>query len=233
MDTKRTAIVTGGNRGIGYDICRQLGEQGYTVLMGSRDAANGAEAAAALRDGGADVTALTLDVSQRGSIEQAVTTVWERFGRIDVLVNNAGIFLDRYSGLDVTPDTVRQTLEVNVLGPLQLMQAVIPYMQQGGYGRIVNVSSMMGQLSGMGSGSLAYRTSKSALNALTRVLAAEVRDSNILINAASPGWVRSDMGGPSASRTLAEGADTPVWLATLPDSGPTGGFFHDRQQVAW
>lgn len=233
MNTKRTAIVTGGNRGIGYDICRQLGEQGYSVLMGSRDAANGAEAAAALRDGGADVTALTLDVSQRGSIERAVASAWERFGRIDVLVNNAGIFLDRYSGLDVAQETVRQTLEVNVMGPLYLMQAVIPYMRQGGYGRIVNVSSKMGQLSGMGSGSLAYRTSKSALNAMTAILAAEVRDSNILINAASPGWVRSDMGGPSASRTLAEGADTPVWLATLPDDGPTGGFFHDRQQVAW
>jgi NAD(P)-dependent dehydrogenase (short-subunit alcohol dehydrogenase family) len=157
----------------------------------------------------------------------------DQFGRIDILVNNAGVLLDRGPGMDVTGDQLRQTFETNVVAPVQLMQAVIPFMQQRDYGRIVNVSSIMGSMANMGAGTLAYRASKSALNAATRVLASETADSGILINACHPGWVQSDMGGPNATRTIPEGADTPVWLATLPDDGPTNGFFDKRQPLAW
>jgi NAD(P)-dependent dehydrogenase (short-subunit alcohol dehydrogenase family) len=160
--------------------------------------------------------------------------VIDKFGRLDVLVNNAGIHLDSDKrGLDVPLNEVRETFEVNVNGPLRLSQAFLPLMKEHNYGRVVNVSSNMGSLSKMSGQSAAYRMSKAALNAMTRVLASEMRGHNIKINTMSPGWVRSDMGGPSAPRSLEEGADTIIWLATLPDDGPTGGSFKDREPLAW
>jgi NAD(P)-dependent dehydrogenase (short-subunit alcohol dehydrogenase family) len=233
MNANQVAIVTGGNRGIGLEICRQLAQQQITVILTSRSLVKAEQAAADLHDAGLSVFARQLDTTDAFSIERLVTDVMDEFGRIDILVNNAGVFLDRNPGMSVSADQLRQTFETNVIGPIKLMQTVIPHMRQRGNGRIVNVSSRMGSLEHMGSGSLAYRSSKSALNAATRVFSAENVDSGILINACHPGWVQTDMGGPNASLTIEDGADTPVWLATLPDDGPTGGFFADRKPLAW
>jgi NAD(P)-dependent dehydrogenase (short-subunit alcohol dehydrogenase family) len=152
-----------------------------------------------------------------------------------MLVNNAGILIDhidtRLAELDLEP--LRWTLETNLCGALHVTQVVLPLMRRNGYGRIVNMSSGLGQLSDMRAGTPAYRISKTALNALTRILAAELEGSNIKINSTCPGWVRTDMGGPNATRSVQEGADTAIWLATLPDDGPSGGFFRDRQPIPW
>src|SRR4051812_21220951 len=234
-DAARIALVTSGNRGIGFEICRQLARSGLAVVLAARDAGKGKAAAKTLHDEGLQVEFHRLDVTSCRSIRACVAAVAEKRGRVDVLVNNAGVLLDARGTrfLDSKLDTYRDTLEANLFGPLQLAQAVVPLMKANRYRRIVNLSSGMGQLSDMGSGSPAYRISKTALNALTRILAAEFRDSNVLANAMCPGWVRTGMGGESAPRTPAEAADTALWLATLPDDGPTGGFFRDRQSIPW
>jgi NAD(P)-dependent dehydrogenase (short-subunit alcohol dehydrogenase family) len=232
---ERIALVTGGNRGIGLEIARQLAQQGLAVVLTARDAAKGKAAVKALQDDGLNVGFQRLDVTSCRSIRAAVAAVAERSGRIDVLVNNAGVLLDPRGSrfLDSKLDTYRDTLETNFFGPLQLAQAVVPLMKANRYGRIVNLSSGMGQLEEMGSGTPAYRISKTALNALTRILAAEFRGSNILVNSMCPGWVKTGMGGDHAPITAAQGADTAVWLATLPNEGPTGGFFRARKPIAW
>jgi NAD(P)-dependent dehydrogenase (short-subunit alcohol dehydrogenase family) len=155
--------------------------------------------------------------------------------RIDILVNNAGILVDRRgaSVLDVPVETMRATFETNSYAPLQISQALVPLMRERGYGRIVNVSSGLGQLESIGDGTPAYRASKAALNVLTLMLAAATKGSGILVNSMCPGWVRTDMGGANATRSVEKGAETAVWLATLPDDGPTGGFFRDRKPIAW
>jgi NAD(P)-dependent dehydrogenase (short-subunit alcohol dehydrogenase family) len=231
----RVALVSGGNRGIGYEICRQLARDGLTVVLTARDAGKGKAALKALADEGLSADFQRLDVTSCRSIRSCVSTVAERHGRIDVLVNNAGVLLDPRGSrfLDAKLETYRDTLEANLFGPLQLAQAVVPLMKANRYGRIVNLSSGQGQLADMGSGTPAYRISKTALNALTRILAAEFRESNILVNSMCPGWVRTGMGGESAPRTPEQGADTALWLATLPDDGPTGGFFRDRKPIEW
>jgi len=234
-DVARIALVTGGNRGIGLEICRQLGAHGLAVVLTARDGGEGKAAVKALQDAGLSVEFQRLDVTSCRSIRACVAAVSERRGSIDVLVNNAGILADPRGSrfLDSKLDTYRDTLETNFFGPLQLAQAVLPLMKANRYGRIVNVSSGMGQLAEMGAGSPAYRISKTALNALTRILAAEFRDSNVLVNSMCPGWVRTRMGGEGAPRTAEQAAQTAVWLATLPDGGPTGGFFRDREPIAW
>ena len=234
-ETARIALVTGGNRGIGLEICRQLAARGLSVVLTARTGSEGRAAAKTLQDAGLDVEFHRLDVSSCRSIRACVSAVAGRRGRIDVLVNNAGVLIDPRGSrfLDSKLDTFRDTLETNFFGPLQLAQAVVPLMKAHRYGRIVNVSSGMGQLAEMSGGSPAYRVSKTALNALTRILAAEFRDSNILANSMCPGWVRTRMGGEGAPRSVAEAADTALWLATLPDEGPSGGFFHDREPIAW
>jgi NAD(P)-dependent dehydrogenase (short-subunit alcohol dehydrogenase family) len=233
--TVRVAIVTGGNRGIGFGICRQLAQRGIRVVLTSRDAAKGGAALKKLREAGLPVTFHELDVTSARSVAALAAFVTAEFGRVDILINNAGIMIDPRGSrlLDSKLETYRETLETNVFGPLALTQALLPPMQQQNYGRIVNVSSTLGQLSAMGTGTPAYRISKAALNALTCIVAAETRASNILVNSMSPGWVRTDMGGPNAPRSVAQGADTAVWLATLPDGGPTGGFFYDRKPIPW
>jgi NAD(P)-dependent dehydrogenase (short-subunit alcohol dehydrogenase family) len=238
MLERRVALVSGGNRGIGLEVVRQLGKLGMIAVLGSRDPDKGATAAGRLASAGVEAPVVALDVTDAGSIAAAVADVVERFGRIDVLVNNAGIALDGSrspvsSVLEVSPEIVARTLDANTLGPLRLIQAVVPAMQARGYGRIVNVSSGLGQISGMGGSWPGYRMSKAALNALTRIFAAEVGSANIKVNAVSPGWVRTDMGGQEAPRSVAQGADTIVWLATLPDDGPSGLFFEDRKPIAW
>lgn len=231
---QRVAIVTGGNRGIGLEIGRQLARQGLRVLLAARDRALGERAVGALRNEGLDVDFHRLDVTDQTSVRRLVKDVADRVGRADVLVNNAAIYVDRsLSAVEVDLALVRQTMETNFYGPLRLCRLFVPLMQRQGYGRIVNVSSRMGSLHHMGAGALAYRASKTALNALTRVLAADLRETNILVNSVDPGWVRSAMGGAHATRSVQEGADTAVWLATLSDDGPTGGFFRDRQPLQW
>lgn len=234
-DAARIALVTGGNRGIGFEICRQLGMHGVNVVLAAREATKGKAAAKALQNEGLPVEFHRLDVASCRSIRSCVAAVTERRGRIDVLVNNAGVLNDPRGSrfLDSKLDTYRDTLETNLYGPLQLAQAVIPLMKANRYGRIVNVSSGQGQLSEMSTGSPAYRISKTSLNALTRILAAEFSGSNILVNSMCPGWVRTAMGGDGAPRTPGEGADTALWLATLPDEGPSGLFFRDRQPIPW
>ena len=238
MLERRVALVSGANRGIGLEVVRQLGKLGMIAVLGSRDPDKGATAAGRLASTGVEAPVVALDVTDAGSIASAVADVVERFGRIDVLVNNAGIALDGSrspvsSVLEVSPEVVARTLDANTLGPLRLIQAVVPAMRARGYGRIVNVSSGLGQISAMGGSWPGYRMSKAALNALTRIVAAEVGSANIKVNAMSPGWVRTDMGGQDAPRSVAQGADTIVWLATLPDDGPSGLFFEDRKPIAW
>lgn len=231
----RIALVTGGNRGIGFEISRQLARNGLAVVLTARETAKGKAATRTLVDEGLAVEFQRLDVTSCRSIRACVAAVAERRGRIDVLVNNAGVLLDPRGShfLDSKLDTYRDTLETNLFGPLQLAQSVVPLMKANRYGRIVNLSSGLGQLHDMGAGTPAYRISKTALNALTRILAAEFRESNILVNSMCPGWVRTGMGGDHAPKTPAEAADTAVWLATLPDEGPSGGFFRERKAIEW
>jgi NAD(P)-dependent dehydrogenase (short-subunit alcohol dehydrogenase family) len=228
------ALVSGGNRGIGRDVVRQLGERGITVVLGSRDLKRGEEVAAELEAKGLRIVAKQLDIRDEAGVERVARELEEEFRRIDILVNNAGI-TDPWRGTaeDANFDAVKDVLETNLFGAWRLAKAVIPLMRRNGYGRIVNLSSGMGQLSDMRGHSPGYRVSKTGLNALTRMLASELAGENILVNSVCPGWVRTDMGGPGARRSVEEGADTPVWLATLPDGGPSGGFFRDRKPIPW
>jgi NAD(P)-dependent dehydrogenase (short-subunit alcohol dehydrogenase family) len=230
----RIALVTGANRGIGFEVCRQLARSGTKVILTARNVDAGEDAAASLRRKGLDVHFCPLDVTDVQSVTAAWQYVEREFSRLDILVNNAGIDLDdEISFFEVSPAVVQQTYDTNTIGPLRMCQAFVPLMRQHNFGRVVNVSSGSGQLSGMGGTTAAYRMSKSALNALTCIVAAEVSAYNIKVNSACPGWVRTDMGGPHAPRSVEQGADGIVWLATLPDEGPSGGFFRDRKPVPW
>jgi NAD(P)-dependent dehydrogenase (short-subunit alcohol dehydrogenase family) len=224
-------LVSGANRGIGREIVRQLAERGVTTILGSRDEEKGRVAAEGM-DG--NVRVRQLDATDEKGIAQLAYDIEEEFGRLDVLVNNAGISIDRgQHGVDADLDVVRESLEMNLFGAWRFCEVFVPLMQRNRYGRIVNVSSGMGALNDMGGGSPAYRVSKTSLNALTRILASELRGMGILVNSVCPGWVRTDMGGSGASRPVEEGADTPVWAATLPNNGPNGCFFRDRRQIPW
>ena len=227
----RVALVSGGNRGIGLEICRQLAGRGIAVILGSRDEESGREAAESLSG---NVVAHQLDVADAKSIDRLASFVEEEFGRLDVLVNNAGISNDEgQRGVDADLRRVREALDTNLLGAWQLCEVAVPLMQRNGYGRIVNISTGLAALEDMGGGWPGYRVSKTGLNALTRILASELRGSGILVNSICPGWVQTDMGSAHAPRPVEAGADTPVWAATLPNSGPTGGFFRNRRPIPW
>ncbi|HAZ49318.1 MAG TPA: short-chain dehydrogenase [Cyanobacteria bacterium UBA11371] len=235
---KKVAVVTGANRGLGFETCRQLAKQGIQVILTSRDEAKGKAAAEKLQAEGLDVKFHLLDVTSPDSIEHLAQFIRNEFGRLDILVNNAGIALDFVFGpegsiFNSKIETLQKTIETNTYAPLLLCQALIPLMKANNYGRVVNVSSGAGQLEDMQTGYATYRISKTALNAVTRIIANELKETNILVNAVCPGWVKTDMGGPNAPRSLEEGVDTIVWLATLPDDGPTSGFFRDRKPIPW
>jgi NAD(P)-dependent dehydrogenase (short-subunit alcohol dehydrogenase family) len=231
MDNGRIVLVSGGNWGIGLEVCRQLAERGYTVVMGSRDEEKGRVATEGLEW---NVIPQQLDVADAGSVDRMAAFIEEEFGRLDTLVNNAGISNDEgQRGVDADLDRVKESLEANLFGAWRLCEIAIPLMRRNDYGRIVNVSTGLAALEDMGGGSPGYRVSKTALNALTRILASELRGNGILVNAVNPGWVQTDMGGYGATRSVEEGAEALVWAATLPNSGPTGGFFQDRRPVPW
>lgn len=225
MAETRVALVTGGNRGIGFELCRQLKNKGLRVIMGARDIDKGRSAAEEL-----GVDWIHLDVTELRHIEHVTGTI----GRLDILINNAGISpVGDQSVLNVGVEVMRQVMETNVYGALRLTQSVVPLMRKNGYGRIVNVSSGMGSLKNMTGGHPAYRLSKTSLNAMTRILASELRGTGILVNAVCPGWVKTDMGGPGADRDVVDSVDTILWLATLPADGPSGFFFRDRKMMPW
>jgi NAD(P)-dependent dehydrogenase (short-subunit alcohol dehydrogenase family) len=228
------ALVTGANRGIGFEVVRQLARLGFSVILGSRDACKGDEAAASLARDGLKVFASRLDVTDERSVEESRSWVAERFGRLDVLVNNAGVLYDTWQRAENADfRTVREAFETNTLGAWRVSKAFIPLLRESARGRVVNVSSESGSLASMGGGTPAYSVSKAALNALTRMLADELRRDRILVNSVCPGWVATEMGGAGAPRTPEEGAAGIVWAATLPEGGPTGGFFRDGEPLPW
>jgi NAD(P)-dependent dehydrogenase (short-subunit alcohol dehydrogenase family) len=231
---QHTALITGANRGIGFEVCRQLAERNFIVLLTSRDTAKASIAAKKLANMGT-VEPLALDVANAHSIEKAAAEVASRYGSLDVLVNNAGINYDTWETVENADinGTVMETITTNLLGSWRVCQAFLPLLRKSRWGRIVNVSSESGSLAEMGAGPPAYQVTKAALNALTRTLAGELRDARILVNAVCPGWVATDMGGAGAPRAVNEGAASIVWAATLPDNGPTGGFFRDGEPLPW
>jgi len=232
---ERVIVVTGGNRGIGHEICRQLAKLDLIVVLTSRHEKDGLDAVAIFNKNELPVRYHPLDVTNPSQILKLKNFLTQEFGRCDGLVNNAGIFLDDKDGnsFNTDLDTFRQTMETNVYGPYLLCQALVPLMKKNNYGRIVNISSGLGQLNDMGGGYPSYRMSKTAINAITKILAAELEGTNILVNSMCPGWVKTRMGGPGATRSVEEGADTAVWLSALPDGGPTGKIFCDRNEVLW
>jgi NAD(P)-dependent dehydrogenase (short-subunit alcohol dehydrogenase family) len=227
--TPPVAVVTGGNRGIGLEVCRQLAARGYAVVLGSRSSAKGAAAAAAL-DG--DVRVCALDVADDASVAAAASRVADELGRVDVLVNNAAILYDTWARAESADlGQVHEAVETNLFGAWRTTQAFLPLLRQSPHPRIVNVSSEGGSLASMSGGTPAYSVSKAALNALTRLLAGELSRDRVLVNAICPGWTDTDMG--QGGRPVAAGAASVVWAVELPDDGPTGGFFRDGVPLRW
>ena len=239
MSVTRTALVTGANRGIGFEIVRQLARLGIVAVIGARDLNEGTAAAAKLQSEGLDVPVVALDVDREDSAAEAVAEVRRLYGRLDVLVNNAAILIDAPGGFkaslfDLESETLRRTMETNLLGPVRLIKAAVPEMREQGYGRIVNVSSGAGQLADMGSGYPAYRMSKTALNALTRITAAELGNGAIKVNAMCPGWVRTDMGGRGADVSPQDSAAGILDRADALDMAATGTFVdYSGQTMPW
>ncbi|EGV31787.1 short-chain dehydrogenase/reductase SDR [Thiorhodococcus drewsii AZ1] len=237
MSNRPLALVTGAYRGLGFETCRQLAHNGYQVILTARRESEGQAAADDLVGQGLEVIFHPLDITDGSSVEALAAFVRERFGRLDVLVNNAGVFPDPRPGsagssvFEADLDLVRQALEANTLGALRVCQALIPLME--GRGRVVNVSSGMAQLSEMNGGCTGYRLSKTALNAVTCMFADELQGTGVKINSVCPGWVRTEMGGMEAPIGVEEGARGIVWAATLPEDGPSGGFFRQGEPIPW
>ncbi|MCB0280844.1 MAG: SDR family NAD(P)-dependent oxidoreductase, partial [Calditrichaeota bacterium] len=226
MSMNKIAVVTGANRGIGFEASRQLALRNFTVIMACRDAKRGESAVDQLRSEGLDTRLQELDVTKAEEVFELQQRLAKDFGRCDALINNAGVYLDEKVKLkDLDLGILDTTLAVNLYGPLRICQAILPLMIPNQYGRIVNISSGYGSISRMGAAVGGYKISKAALNAMTRILAHEVNPNEIKINTMDPGWVRTDMGGPNANRSPLEATETLIWLATLDENGPTGGFF--------
>jgi NAD(P)-dependent dehydrogenase (short-subunit alcohol dehydrogenase family) len=227
----RTALVTGGNRGIGLEVCAQLARRGLNVLLGSRDIKKGEQAARSLAKQKLIVYPITLDVIDPKSIDRCLAFLSRERVAIDVLINNAGVYPPG-TVLKSAEDAFRETMEAHYHGPLRLCRALVPGMQKRKYGRIVNVSSGSGSFGEGLEGPAAYCISKAAMNAFTFKLA-ECTGRHVKVNTLCPGWVRTRMGGPTATRGVKKAAATIIWLATLPDDGPTGGYFRDKKPIPW
>jgi NAD(P)-dependent dehydrogenase (short-subunit alcohol dehydrogenase family) len=228
------ALVTGANRGMGLETSRQLLSRGLSVAMAGRDDRATERARRSLGDLSQHAIAVRMDMADAASVRAARDIIIDRLGHVEVIVNNAAVLLGENSAvLDIPADEYRSTFETNLLGAIEVCRVFVPWMAERGYGRVVNVSSGAGQLASVSTYAPAYSLSKAALNKFTRMLAATYEGRGVLVNAVDPGWVRTDMGGPSAPRSLEQGVETTVWLATLPDNGPTGGFFRDRRQIPW
>jgi len=257
---KRVAVITGADRGIGFEVCRQLGKLGYQAVLTAPDPAKGKEAAKKLLREGIEAAYHALDVANERHVRKLREFVLKKFGRVDVLVNNAGVMFDAGRSkpegrvarwiktlpkkmdfgegqgiLEVGIDIVRASVEVNTLGALRMCQAFIPLMIKARYGRVVNVSSSLGQLNGMTDEDRvpAYQLSKAALNAVTLMAADDCRDKNVTVNSVCPGWTRTSLGGPRAPQSVGEAAENIVWMANYPDGGPTGEFFRDKKAIEW
>lgn len=234
MPNQKVAIVTGSNKGIGFETCRQLASLGLNVVLTSRDEAKGQAAQKKLGDEGTTVLFHRLDVTDQASVTDLAVWVAKELGRLDVLINNAGISLGYKETLfDIGPKDFEQVVQTNLIGAYNTSRALIPLMQENQYGRVVMVSSGYGAMAAMTARNGSYKISKLALNGLCRILASEVNPREIKINTMAPGWVRTDMGGPMAQRSPAQGAETIIHLATLPDDGPTGFFFQDKKTISW
>jgi NAD(P)-dependent dehydrogenase (short-subunit alcohol dehydrogenase family) len=243
MNNKKIALVTGANKGIGLETTRQLAQKGITVLLGSRDLAKGEAAARELSKGGLDVRAIEIDVNESASIRKAVAQVERDFGRLDILINNAGVLVDDYNKkVSEQPlDTWRATFETNLFGLVATTQAFLPLLRKSDAGRIVNVSSILGSITYHATpGSPvydfkvpAYNVSKAAVNSYTVQLAYELKDSEIKVNAAHPGWVKTQLGGDGATMEIPDGAKTSVALATIGADGPNGAFLHMGESIPW
>ncbi|MGH9832680.1 MAG: SDR family oxidoreductase [Blastocatellia bacterium] len=238
MHTNKVAFITGANKGLGFEVARQLGQQGVTVALGARDQAKADEAARKLKAEGIDAYAVKIDVTNEAEVAELPAFFESKFGRLDILINNAGVALD-FGG--VTRDTFRQTYETNVFAPYFITQALLPLLKAGPAGRIVNHSSILGSMTVMGDPNSmppemvapAYCSSKAALNMLTVTTARTLTGTNVKVNSAHPGWVKTDMGSERAPMEVGDGAKTAVALALAPDDGPTGGFFHLGETLPW
>jgi len=235
MTREKIALVTGANKGIGLEIVRQLAKAGFRVFLTARSRERGEEACKQLQQNGLNVEFLQLDVTDETSIDQLAKELTSQIDHLDVLVNNAGILLDaaNASVLEVEPTVILQTLQTNTLGPLRLTQNLVPLLLKSDAGKVINVSSGGGQLTDTGDWAPAYSLSKTALNAVTGMMAAALKDKHIAVNSICPGWVRTDMGGSNASRSVQQGADTVTWLATEAPSDLTGKFLRDRTVIPW
>ncbi len=229
MKDHKTALVTGSNRGIGLAVVKQLAQEGFTVILTSRKPEDGKKVLLSMPE---NVYYHQLDITNNQSVNAIKDYVEKEFGRLDILVNNAGINYDTWQNtLNADLENVQDTINTNLIGPWRMALAFIPLMQKHNYGRIVNVSSGAGALEGMKGGTPGYGISKAALNALTLKLADELSRHDILVNSVCPGWVRTDMGGSEAPRSLEKGAETIVWAALLPSGGPSGKFFRDKKEI--
>ncbi len=234
MTEKKLAAVTGGNRGIGFQICRDLAKEGFKVILTGRAAKKGLDATEKLKDEDLDVKFYHLDIIDSDSIENFYQAIVKDYGKLDVLINNAAILPEPISsGLSAGLQEIKETMETNVYGAIVLCQKIIPLMIKNNYGRIVNFSSGLGQLKEMGGGYFAYRVSKTALHAVTKIFASETSGYDIQINCVDPGWVKTDMGGSGATSTPEEGADTAVWLSSRPKGEPSGKFYKNRKIIDW
>lgn len=230
---KKIALITGANRGIGLEICRQLAQRGLEVILTARNTSRGLEAQRQLQNEGLQAAFCHLDVAQEASIQKAAEKISNEYNKLDILINNAAILHEEdRSILDVKRTVVEETLAVNFFGPLRVIQMFLPLLEKSPQGRIINISSGMGAFSEMGGGYGAYRISKTALNALTLIFANELRHTSITINAMCPGWVRTSIGGKNAPLSVQEGADTAVWLA-LRKENSTGRFYRARREIPW
>jgi NAD(P)-dependent dehydrogenase (short-subunit alcohol dehydrogenase family) len=246
MDEMGVVLISGANKGLGFETARQMGKMGYKVLLGARDAGKGQAAAEVLRKEGLDAQAVKLDVTKQADVDAVAKRIDREFGGVlDVLVNNAGLMVEKSWTSNVTSEMkvedVRATYETNVLAPFALTKALLPALKRSKAGRIVNVSSVLGSVTLQGTkGSptystklFAYNSSKAALNMLTIHLAHELRGTRIKVNSAHPGWAKTDMGGSAATLSVEDGARTIVELATLGEDGPNGGYFHGSEVIPW